>query len=85
MKDSLTKTQEVELYAWLGEDEAGSGEVGLKIGFVPAGMIPMVAIDRAKLDKFWIQAELQSAQYGKKIRLCRFKLVEVCKETEKGT
>ena len=35
--------EDVELYAWVGEDEFGSGEIGLKQGLVPAGMIPLVA------------------------------------------
>lgn len=33
-------------FAWVGEDELGSGEVGLKRGYVPAGLIPLVAIER---------------------------------------
>lgn len=74
----------IELYAWLGEDEFGTGEVGLKQGVVPAGIIPMVAIPRAKLERYWPQAEAQAAQYGKRIYLCRFVMAEVIKSTEKG-
>jgi hypothetical protein len=33
------------LYAWIGEDEFGSGEIGLKRGLVPAGIIPLVTMD----------------------------------------
>ena len=82
--ESLRKTTEIELFAWLGEDEMGSGAVGLKQGMVPAGVIPMVSISQEKLDNYWIQAEQQAATFGKRIRLCRFKLVEVVRETKKG-
>lgn len=30
------------LYAWVGEDELGSGEVGLKQALVPAGFIALI-------------------------------------------
>jgi hypothetical protein len=76
---------EIELFAWLGEDELGSGETGIKRGVVPAGIIPLVAIQREKIEKVLPQLELQAATYGKKIRLCRFQFVEVVRETEAGS
>lgn len=85
---SIQKLKEIELYAWVGEDELGSGEIGLKQGVVPAGIIPMVSISREKLEKYWNQAEEQAAEQGpyrgKRIHLCRFKLAEIIKGTEKG-
>jgi hypothetical protein len=81
MNPQLPKTQ---LFAWLGEDEFGSGEIGLKQAQVPAGLIPIVAIHREKLEKYWAQAEAQAATYGKRIYLCRFELVEVLLETQHG-
>ncbi len=73
------------LYAWVGEDELGSGEIGLKQGVVPAGYIPMVAIDRAKLERYWPQAENQASAYGKRIYLIRFQAVEIVRQTEVGS
>jgi hypothetical protein len=64
------------LYAWIGEDELGSGVVGLKQALVPAGYIPLVSLDRAKLDTPSIRAQLQqqASQFGKTIRLVAFEL-----------
>jgi hypothetical protein len=74
------------LYAWVGEDELGSGEIGLKQGLVPAGMIPLVATRRDKIDRPALELgmEVQAAQSGKKIRLVKFVFAEVLKETEHG-
>ena len=70
--------KEIYLYAWLGEDEHGSGKVGLKQALVPAGYIPLVAVDEFKMDQLYIQQALQAqaTKYGKTIRLCKFKFVE---------
>jgi hypothetical protein len=66
------------LYAWIGEDEFGSGVVGLKRALVPAGDIPLVATTRAKMDTHEITAQLQrqADRYGKTISLARFVVVE---------
>lgn len=86
-----------ELVAWLGRDElagalgatgaprSASGEIGLKQAMVPAGMIPMVCVDRhrSKLETtHWPKAEAQARLHGQQIYLCRFALVEVIKATE---
>jgi hypothetical protein len=72
----------VELYAWVGEDELGSGEVGLKQGYTWSGIIPLVAVRRDKIDTPDLRAQLgaQAARYGKTIRLVRFQEVETVKE-----
>jgi hypothetical protein len=78
---------EIELFAWLGEDELsplGLGEIGLKQGLVPAGIIPLVAIDRALIERVWPQLERQAVDNGKRIRLCRFRFAEVIRETKAG-
>lgn len=77
----MQELETIELFAWLGEDELGSGEIGLKQGSVPAGLIPMVSIHREKLEKHWSQAEAQAKHYGKRIYLVRFKVVEVVRST----
>jgi hypothetical protein len=81
---SLDKTRQVEIFCWLGEDELGSGDVGLKQGIVPAGCIPLVAVKRSKMEPLLPQSEAQARKYGKRIRLCRFTFAEVVAETESG-
>jgi hypothetical protein len=64
------------LYAWIGEDELGSGVVGLKQAHVPAGYIALVALDREKIDRPAIRDQLsaQARLYGVTIRLAAFTL-----------
>jgi hypothetical protein len=65
---------DIELFAWLGEDEMGSGEIGLKQAQVPAGRIPMVATRKEKMILPCIVGALgiQAAIFKKEISLCRF-------------
>lgn len=72
---------ELELYAWVGEDELGSGEIGIKQGMVAAGMIPLCAIKKEKMAKLKDRMQLQSDTWGKKISLVRFVFAEVVDET----
>jgi hypothetical protein len=76
----------IELYAWVGEDELGSGEMGLKQGLVPAGMIPLVATKREKVDQSYIEKPLalQSQRWEKPIYLVRFTAVEIVKRAGKA-
>jgi hypothetical protein len=78
MSDTPDNVKEIALYAWLGEDEFGSGVVGLKQALVPAGMIPLVAVDNSKIDLEYIRQAMQSQAnaYGKTIRFCKFTFVE---------
>ena len=75
------------MYAWVGEDELGSGKVGLKIGKTPAGMIPLAAmgfhLDR--LAKLLPDMEKQAQASGMKIRLMKFGATgEIAAETKAG-
>jgi hypothetical protein len=74
------------IYAWVGEDEHGSGKVGIKQGLVPAGMIPLVAMSYHldRLAKLKPAMELQAKTSGKKIRLIKFIPAEVAAETKAG-
>jgi hypothetical protein len=74
------------LYAWIGEDEAGSGRIGLKQGLVPAGLVPLAAMDYHldRLAKLLPQMEEQAARSGKKIRLYKFIAAGVAAETKAG-
>jgi hypothetical protein len=69
--------EEIELFGWLGEDEMGSGEIGLKQGLCAAGCVPLVAVKQHKMSKFIEQMQQQVNTYGKPISFCRYKLVEV--------
>ena len=77
------------MYAWVGEDELGSGKVGLKIGKTPAGMIPLAAMSY-HLDLRLGQADaadgsLSRCERSVKIRLMKFVATgEVAAETKAG-
>jgi hypothetical protein len=72
--DMIDRLRELELYAWVGEDELGSGEIGLKQALVPAGYIPIVATTREKVDRPFIRDQMQTMvdQFGKTRYLVRF-------------
>jgi hypothetical protein len=74
------------IYAWVGEDELGSGKVGIKQAMVPAGMIPLAAMSYHldRLAKLLPVMEAQAMASGKKIRLVKFIAVEVAAETKAG-
>lgn len=74
------------IYAWVGEDEFGSGRVGIKQGITAAGCIPLAAMDYDlhKLTRMVPLMEEQAKRYGKKIRLCKFEMIEVAAETKAG-
>ena len=46
---------------------------------MPAGIVPLVSVDRLKVDHPVIHEQLraQASRWGKTIRLCRFRLEEV--------
>lgn len=75
----------MDLYAYVGLDEDGSGLYGLKQGMTSNGLIALVSIYQQKILRFMPFEEEQAKQWGKKIRLCRFQFVEVIAETEAGT
>lgn len=67
-----------DLLAWMGEDELGSGKIGIKQASVPAGIIPMVAVEshRDRMEKVTPQMRQQARQWGVTIRLVRYVAVE---------
>jgi hypothetical protein len=75
----MPELESIELFAWMGKDELGSGEIGIKQALCPAGMIPMVSINKDKMLQGYIknQMNIQGKHYKKKIKLCRFKFEEV--------
>ncbi len=81
-----SELQNLSVVGWVGEDELGSGVIGLKQGVVPAGCVPMIAMeyDLHKMQRVAPQMEAQAAAYGKRIRLVRFTFAEVLQETESG-
>lgn len=76
----------MKLFAWVGEDEFGSGVVGLKAARVPAGIIPLVVIerDRHKLEGPEVVAQLQAqaTRYGVTITFVEFEDVSVQRTLE---
>lgn len=68
----------MELFAWAGEDELGSGDVGLKQALCPVGLVPMVSIQRHKVAAAPIRAQLvaQAQHFGTRMWLVRFLPVE---------
>lgn len=62
-----------EVYAWIGENEFGAGELGLKQGLAPSGLVPLVAVQRHKIDQAYLRDQLrdQVKAYGKPVRLVR--------------
>ncbi|MGI8425025.1 MAG: hypothetical protein ACR2M4_00165 [Actinomycetota bacterium] len=64
--------------AWVGEDERGSGKIGIKQGLCPAGIIPLVAVveHRDRMDTAIPQIQRQATEYGKTMRLVRYVAVE---------
>ena len=84
MAETPKEVREFEVYAWVGRDEYGSGEFGLKQGIAPAGTIPMVSTEQGKLDKYWQQAEAMADVYGQRIYLVKLTFAEVVRETEHG-
>ena len=88
MDDVLERLKAHALYAWMGEDEKGSGLIGLKQTIMPAGYIPLVTMDyhRFKIEREAVRGamEMQAEVYGKKIRLVKFVFAEVVAETEAG-
>lgn len=72
------------LYAWMGMDEFGSGEVGIKQGQSPAGYIPLVSKDREKVERLKPQMQAQAKRYGMKIYLVRYRVDEIVDVTQEG-
>ncbi len=79
------RLKEVKLYAWVGEDELGSGTIGLKRGFTQVGLIPLVAVTRkVARQEFETQMRAQAKHCGKKIYLCRFSFEAIEVATDDG-
>lgn len=78
------------LYAWVGEDELGSGKIGVKRVVLEKGnhteynALVTMESDPAKLLHYAPWLEAQTLKYGKKIRLIRFAAVEQIYETKGG-
>lgn len=77
-RHALHQTGGFEAWAWIGEDEFRPGEIGFKQGVVPAGNIPLVAVERSKVDRPYLHNQLQAqvSRWGKPARLVRLVLAE---------
>lgn len=85
-RNKMNIKQAPDLFAWIGEDELGSGIIGLKRAQVPAGNIPLVAIEshRDRIDSELIRLAMgvQAQIYDKTISLVRYIAVEIVRETK---
>jgi len=86
MSETPQAIQDMVLYAWVGEDELGSGEIGLKQARCPAGLVPMVACQAGKMEQAYIIEALQqqASVFGKAIRLVKFRFEGVVQTLEPG-
>ena len=71
----------LKLLAWIGEDEYGSGDVGLKQVMTKNGVTATAGVDK---EDSWIISEnlktameMQSVMFGKTLYLVRYKLEEI--------
>jgi len=80
----MNTLENMVLYAWVGEDELGSGEVGLKQGATPCGIIPLVACKENRMDQKYIVEQMaqQARVWGKTIRLAKFTFDSVILEVK---
>jgi len=74
--------ESIKLYAWIGEDEWGNGEIGIKQARVPAGIIPIVSTKLNKVNQNYIieAMNIQGKNFDKKIMLCEFHFERVVLE-----
>lgn len=70
----IRQLEDVELYAWVGDDELGDGGIGLKQGFTRCGLIPLVAVRKDRMDSADLVEQLREGakQYKTPKYLCRF-------------
>lgn len=75
-----THPGEPDLIAWIGEDEHGSGKIGIKQALCNAGMIPIVGVadheTKLTYSSIATQMQLQADAHKKVIRLVRYEAVE---------
>ena len=76
----MSKLEDVILYAWVGEDEYGSGEIGIKKIITSKGYEALASTKKKSMLTFKEPMKMQSEHYGKKIRLCKFIFREVIVE-----
>ena len=73
------------LYAWVGPNDATGATDhvwGIKKGYVPAGCIPLVAVDCEKVERQWPQMKGIAVSTGKVRYLARFEFAGVVRVEE---
>jgi hypothetical protein len=78
-KEIPQEVSAVEILAWVGEDEEGSGVIGMKQVMIPGkGVTNLAATDKPDVwvsrDEIRAGMQAQADMYGKTIYLCRYKL-----------
>jgi hypothetical protein len=85
MSDVPEQLEKLVLYAWVGPNDAFDAKDdnwGLKIGLVPAGIIPLVAVDCWKVEKCRQQMKAMAMATGKVRYLARFEFAGVVRVEE---
>jgi hypothetical protein len=75
---------DLELYAWIGDDEFSSDGLSIKRALAPTGCVPLVALRRDKVEQMKPRMEAEARLMGRKIHLVRFVPAEVVAQTEAG-
>lgn len=83
--DGLDEVGEAEsLYAFVSRDR-DAGVVGLKQGYTAVGLTPLVATERAKIDRDWLRGQMKNVvanPRGETVLLVRYKASEVLLRVE---
>ena len=85
MSDVPEQLEKLVLYAWVGPNDAPGAtddNWGLQIGVVPAGTIPLVAVDCRKIHKLWPEMKGWAKATGKVRYLARFEFAGVVRVEE---
>ena len=72
----------MKLYAWIGEDEENTEDIGIKMANGPKGPFPLISSDISKIDTEFIHSMLktQATLFGRPITLVSFEVKEKIKE-----
>jgi hypothetical protein len=85
MSDVPEQLEKLVLYAWVGPNDAPGAtddNWGLKQGHVPAGFIPLVAVDCEKVERQWPQMRGLAVATRKVRYLARFEFAGVVRVEE---
>ena len=79
----VDELQGMTLYAWVGRDELGSGEIGIKRVGTRDGCLALCVFSRKKLESEPVLAAMaaMSEEFGNKLLLAEFRLQAIADPT----